>query len=163
MNKILFFIAWLGILSLSLAGITFVVYPVAFNNIAISDFVMKMLILNVSILYLFFTVAKIKSKFPKKVDYILSTDQGKVVVSANSIKSMIKEIISLDEELTIGKVDTRMKGSSLNVYLEVETYLDEKFPSKSLVIQESIKRVLKQNMGVEVSNVDIKLIKLRKK
>lgn len=161
MKKIIFFLAWLGIFVFSLLGILYVVYPSYFIPYDISEFTYKMIILNVSILYLILTLYKIKTKFAKKVDYEITTQSGKVTVSSNSIKSMVKEVLSSDLDISLVKVETIKRRGRFDIILSIETVSNIKLNEKTAFIQENIKKILKQNIGIDVDHVEIKLLKIK--
>lgn len=161
LKKIIFFLAWLGIFILSLLGITYVVYPVFFSSYEVSEFMFKMIVLNVSILYLLLTLYKIKTKFCKKIDYEIMSQDGKITVSSNSIKSMVKEAIASDPEVNLNKVETIRKRDRFNLILSIEANSNINLAEKTASIQDHIKKLLKRNIGIEIDHVEVKLLKIK--
>ena len=161
MKKIIFFIAWLGIFILSLLGILYVVYPSYFTPYNISEFTFNVMVLNISILYLVLTLYKIKTKFEKTVDYEIATQDGKVIVSSNCIKSMVKETLASDLDITLEKVETIKRRGKFDIILSIETVSNINLNDKTIIIQEKVKKILKQNIGIEIDHVEINLLKIK--
>ncbi len=159
MKKIIFFIAWVGILFISLIGITSVVYPSFFDRFNLSSFMLKMLILNISIIYIFIVFIKICSKLKREKDYEIKTDNGKIFVSSETIKTLIFNTLLTDPDIIIKKVETSKNYNKFNVRIFIESNSNKNIAEKSGFIQENIKKSIKSSVGVEINEVEIKVIK----
>lgn len=161
MKKFLFFVAWLGIFILSITGIVYAIYPNYFLVFNISSFKMKIIILNISIIYLILTLLKLKSKFPKKTDFEMDAPNGKIFISSDSIKSMVKESLSTDDSINLVKVETKKSGARFDLMLHIESSLNTNIADKTVAIQENIRKTIKKNIGIDINNIEVKLLKIK--
>ncbi|MGL5123828.1 MAG: alkaline shock response membrane anchor protein AmaP [Fusobacteriaceae bacterium] len=159
MKKIIFFIAWIGIFFISVIGITSVVYPSFFDRFNLSFFMLKMLILNISIVYLFIVFIKVCSKIQKEKDYEIKTDNGKVLVSSETIKTFIFNTLLTDHDIIVKKVETKKNYNKFNIKIFLESNTNKNISEKTLFIQENIKKSIKKSIGVEINEVEIKVTK----
>ncbi|MGL6064052.1 MAG: alkaline shock response membrane anchor protein AmaP [Fusobacteriaceae bacterium] len=159
MKKIIFFIAWTGILFISLIGVISVVYPSFFNQFNLSPFMLKMLILNISIIYIFIVFAKISSKLQKEKDYEIKTENGKIIVSSETIKTLIFNTLLIDPDINVKKVETSKNYNKFNIKIFLESNTNKNISEKSLFIQENIKKSIKNSTGVDINEVEIKITK----
>ncbi|MGL4534203.1 MAG: alkaline shock response membrane anchor protein AmaP [Fusobacteriaceae bacterium] len=163
MKKFIFFLAWSGIFFLSLIGVLYVVSPTVLENITLTPFIFKMIILNISILYIIFTLLKIVSKFERNIDYEVKTPEGKVFITSETIKSYVKQVLSHYKDIYVTKVETKKFRNRFDLKISLEASPDKNLAEKTLFIQENIKKDVKNSIGVEITNVELKIIKFRNK
>lgn len=163
MKKFIFFLAWLGIFFLSLIGILYVVYPTILENIALTPFILKIIVLNISILYLIFTFIKLFSKFERNIDYEVKTSEGKVFITSDTIKAFVKQLLSQHRDIYVTKVETKKFRNKFDLKISLEASPDKNLSEKTLFLQENIKREVKTSIGVDINSVELKIVKFRNK
>ena len=89
------------------------------------------------------------------------SQDGKITVSSNSIKSMVKEAIASDPEVNLNKVETIRKRDKFNLILSIEANSNINLAEKTASIQDHIKKLLKRNIGIEIDHVEVKLLKIK--
>lgn len=160
-NKFLFFLGWVGIFILSITGIVCTVMPnviVKFNPL--DSIKTNVVIVVVCVAYFLLSILKLCSLFEKTGDYEIKTENGKVTISANSVISFIKELLSKDREINNIKVFTGKKGKKFNIKIKLDMLTDGNIADKTNSIQEAIKQRLSEKMGLEVEKVEVQISKI---
>ncbi len=155
-KNVVFFLAWLGVLLLSMFGIVYVVSPDYFVSFTISN----TLILSISILYFIITLFRFLTLFVKKDGYAISSSFGDVLVSTDSIKSIIKETLEHDNEIKNLKIICGRKNKKYRITLFMELYTKKNIADKSSQIQQLIKDELFSRLELEIDIVEIKISKV---
>lgn len=159
MKKFIFFLAWIGILILSIIGMVYSVDPDYINEYAPNAFTTKIIVLNISIIYFCVFFIKLQSKFKKKIDYEVKTPNGSLMVSSDTIKEFVKQLFRESHDIRVIKVNTEKKGSKFKVIMIAEASANKNLVEKITFIQESIKNSIKEAIGIEVDEVELKITK----
>lgn len=163
MKKFIFFLAWLGVFFLSLIGVLYVVSPTIFENLSPTPFIFKIVVLNLSILYIIFTFIKLSSKFERNIDYEVKTPEGKVFITSETIKAYVKQVLSGYKDIYVTKVETKKFRNRFDIKVSLEASPDKNLSEKTLFIQENLKKEVKNAIGVEINSVELKIVKFRNK
>lgn len=160
LKKIVFFFAWLGIFIISLLGIIYVAVPHFIVKFEIETFMWNAIIIIVSLIYLFIALLKFSTFFIKEEGYILKNESGEVKISAESIKSIVKEILRKDSDISNVKVTSHKKGKKfgITIYLDMDT--DKDIPGKTNEIQKIVKTELQDKLQLDLNFVKVKIKKL---
>ena len=161
-KKFIFFLAWIGVFVLSLTGIVYVVMPKYFVqfNTYIGTFGYDMVVLGISIVYFIICLVKLFSLFEREKDYVIKTEDGVVYISAATVTTFIRDLLSDDKDISNLKVDTFKKGRKFNIKIKLDILSNGDVSGKSMSIQNEIKNKLADKMGIEVGNVQVKISKL---
>lgn len=161
-KKFIFFLAWIGVFVLSLTGIVYVVMPKYFVqfNTYIGTFGYDMVVLGISIVYFIICLVKFFSLFEREKDYVIKTEDGVVYISAATVTTFIRDLLSDDKDISNLKVDTFKKGRKFNIKIKLDILSNGDVSGKSMSIQNEIKNKLADKMGIEVGNVQVKISKL---
>ena len=161
-KKFIFFLAWIGVFILSLTGIVYVVMPKYFVqfNTYIGTFGYDMVVLGISIVYFIICLVKFFSLFEREKDYVIKTEDGVVYISAATVTTFIRDLLSDDKDISNLKVDTFKKGRKFNIKIKLDILSNGDVSGKSMSIQNEIKNKLADKMGIEVGNVQVKISKL---
>lgn len=161
-KKFIFFLAWIGVFVLSLTGIVYVVMPKYFVqfNTYIGTFGYDMVVLGISIIYFIICLVKFFSLFEREKDYVIKTEDGVVYISAATVTTFIRDLLSDDKDISNLKVDTFKKGRKFNIKIKLDILSNGDVSGKSMSIQNEIKNKLADKMGIEVGNVQVKISKL---
>ena len=161
-KKFVFFLAWIGVFVLSLTGIVYVVMPKYFVqfNTYIGTFGYDMVVLGISIIYFIICLVKFFSLFEREKDYVIKTEDGVVYISAATVTTFIRDLLSDDKDISNLKVDTFKKGRKFNIKITLDILSNGDVSGKSMSIQNEIKNKLADKMGIEVGNVQVKISKL---
>lgn len=161
-KKFVFFLAWIGVFVLSLTGIVYVVMPKYFVqfNTYIGTFGYDMVVLGISIVYFIICLVKFFSLFEREKDYVIKTEDGVVYISAATVTTFIRDLLSDDKDISNLKVDTFKKGRKFNIKIKLDILSNGDVSGKSMSIQNEIKNKLADKMGIEVGNVQVKISKL---
>ena len=161
-KKFIFFLAWIGVFILSLTGIVYVVMPKYFVqfNTYIGTFGYDMVVLGISIVYFIICLVKLFSLFEREKDYVIKTEDGVVYISAATVTTFIRDLLSDDKDISNLKVDTFKKGRKFNIKIKLDILSNGDVSGKSMSIQNEIKNKLADKMGIEVGNVQVKISKL---
>lgn len=161
-KKFVFFLAWIGVFVLSLTGIVYVVMPKYFVqfNTYIGTFGYDMVVLGISIIYFIICLVKFFSLFEREKDYVIKTEDGVVYISAATVTTFIRDLLSDDKDISNLKVDTFKKGRKFNIKIKLDILSNGDVSGKSMSIQNEIKNKLADKMGIEVGNVQVKISKL---
>lgn len=161
-KKFIFFLAWIGVFVLSLTGIVYVVMPKYFVqfNTYIGTFGYDMVVLGISIIYFIICLVKFFSLFEREKDYVIKTEDGVVYISAATVTTFIRDLLSDDKDISNLKVDTFKKGRKFNIKIKLDILSNGDVSGKSMSIQNEIKNKLADKMGIEVGNIQVKISKL---
>jgi uncharacterized alkaline shock family protein YloU len=160
LNKVIFFFAWIGIFFLSLAGIVYAIYPTYFINFNVNSIWFKPVILVISIIYFLITLLKLFSKFSKTKDYEVKTEHGIVSISSETVKSTVRGILNSDPDIRNMKIETENRGRKYDVIVILEIASEVQVNEKVLKLQEEIRDVLKDKLGLETDRIEIKIARL---
>ncbi len=167
LRKALFFIGWIGIFIISIIGIIFSVYPIDNRlfftyNIGQNQQI-YVIFLAVSILYFILSLIKFVSLFKKNDGYLIDGPNGEVLVSTDSIKSIIKEALETDGEVKNLKINCGKHRKKYKITLFVELHTQRSIAEKSIEIQKIVKDELFKKLELEISIVEIKISKISTK
>lgn len=165
LKKTVFFLAWIGILCLSLLGLNYVFLPqsLAFGYNAlggIGPFFQKMIILAISILYIILTIYKFLSNFEKSENYIQSTEHGVINIASQTLDNYILELLRRDISLENIRVKSVCNGKKIKVDIKTDVVTVVNVLNKVREIQELVKREVKNGIGVDINDVQVNLEKL---
>lgn len=163
MKGIAFLLAWIGIFLLSLLGIFYSLSQEAFYNLNLGQPGYRWWILGISVIYLLIVILKLWSKFPERKDFEIDSEHGKIIISSESIKGVVKDIVGHEEGVHLLGVKTIKKFRSFNIELEVESGLSTDFYNNFIEINKKIKEEVKKSLNVEINNISLKLLKIVKK
>lgn len=160
LKKIIFFFAWLGIFIGSILGLVYVITPQYLSFIDINSTVSKLIILNVSWIYLFITLLKLSSNFSREKDYVIKNENGSVVISSSTIKTLIADILSRDKEIKDEKIECGNNGKKYFVKINMSMVSDSSIAEKTTDIQNKIKNSLEDKLDLKIDDIEIKISKL---
>ncbi len=157
-KKIIFFLAWLGILTLSLLGINFVLFPdkYAFSLpilTRLSIFELKMILLSICVVYLFLVLYRFISLFERKKEYEKVTENGVVRISNTTINNYVLDLLKKDYDISNIKVSSERKGKKFYIYVKFQILAQVNVTNKISSVQNLIKEELGTNIGIEVKEV----------
>ncbi|MGL4904329.1 MAG: alkaline shock response membrane anchor protein AmaP, partial [Cetobacterium sp.] len=98
-KKIIFFFAWLGIFVMSIMGIVYIAMPQYLSSIDVNSLMFKVIFFNICLVYITVSILKLLSKFSKQKDYIIKNDHGAVHISTDTVKNLIREMLSRDSDI----------------------------------------------------------------
>ncbi|MGL4307791.1 alkaline shock response membrane anchor protein AmaP [Cetobacterium sp. SF1] len=158
-KKIVFFFAWLGILVISILGAIHIISP-GLLAIDTNTLTFKIITLNICILYFIITMLKFFSIFDKKEGYKVKNDEGTIYISQESIKSIVKDILNRDPEITGMKINSGKSGGKLFVSVTLEILSNENIAAKTTAIQSAIKNELNNKFDLHIDRVEVKISKV---
>lgn len=159
-KKFLFFMAWIGMLVLAFLGIVYVFVPkylIAFQE---DIFSRNMIILIISIIYIIIVIIKFVSLFKKEEGYIIKSDLGTVNISLDSIKGVIKEILSPDKEIKNIKIMCGKKRKKRYILINLEMITNRSIAEKSEELQRKIKSEIQDKLELDIEIIEIKIKKV---
>lgn len=167
-KKILFFIAWLGIFFLSIMGIIFSVRPL--DHRLLLNFKsghlqhpIYIVFLGISLIYFAISIIKFISIFKRNSGYVINGSNGEVLISTESIKSIIKESLENDNEVKNLKIICGKSGKKYKITLFIDLHTTRSVAEKSSEIQQLIKDELFKRLELDISVVEIKISKISTK
>ncbi|MGL4402762.1 MAG: alkaline shock response membrane anchor protein AmaP [Fusobacteriaceae bacterium] len=160
MKKFIFFLAWVGILFLALTGIIYVIYPDYILQFSLSSFMLKAIILNISLIYLCIVFMKLMSNFKKNRDYEIKTADGKVAISESAIASMTREAVSYDHDIFVKKIISSNSRGKFRLSLHLESSSDINLSEKTSRLQSVIRSYFQSKAGIELDSIELKVVKL---
>ncbi len=160
MNKIFSSLAWIVTFFLSLFGIVYIIIP-ELLPFKLNLFLIKMILLNVCIVYLILTILKFCSLFKRKKDYEINAPEGKIIVSTSSIKMFVLKTLENDNNISIVSVEPYKKGKNFNLKIELELLNNTNLSEKIIEIQEKLQDSGKKILGIEISSVSLKVTKIK--
>ncbi|MBC2851387.1 alkaline shock response membrane anchor protein AmaP [Cetobacterium sp. 8H] len=159
-KKIIFFFAWVGIFVISIMGIAFIAMPKYFVTVDMSSLLFKLTVLNISLVYMFISILKLFSNFSKQEDYIIKNDHGSVHISTDTVKNLIREILSKDRDIKGLKIDCGNKGKKYFVKINLDMISNSSLSTKTTDIQSLIKDNLEEKLDLKVDYIEVKISKL---
>ncbi|MDP0488263.1 MAG: alkaline shock response membrane anchor protein AmaP [Fusobacterium sp. JB021] len=159
-KKFLFFIAWLGMLILASLGIVYVFVPKYLITFQEDVFFRNVLILTISIIYIFIVIIKFISLFKKEEGYIIKGELGTVNISLDSIKGVIKEILSPDREIRNIKIVCGKKRKKHYILINLDMLTNRSIAEKSEELQKKIKSELQDKLELDIEVIEIKIKKV---
>lgn len=161
-KKIIFFLAWLGILALSLIGINFVLFPDKYVFslpilTRLSVFELKMIVLSISFLYLFLVLYRFITLFERKKEFEKVTENGIVKISNTTINNYVLDLLRKDTEISNIKVSSERKGKKFYIYIKFQILAQLNVTEKISAVQTLVKEELNNNIGIEVKEVVVNI------
>lgn len=145
-----------GWLSLDLAkdGIDFLVKNTIANNIALGASIILILLSIKSIFFNSFT----KEKMENKDGILLENDNGKLLVSKDTIESLTNTVVKSFEsaESVMTKVDVDNE-SHVKIYITLFVYPDAVIKELSNKLQTNVKDTIKKSLDLDVTEVNIRV------
>ncbi|MGL5088217.1 MAG: alkaline shock response membrane anchor protein AmaP [Cetobacterium sp.] len=159
-KKIVFFFAWLGIFTISSLGIGYITMPQYFSTIDTNSLMFKVVIFNICLAYICITILKLLSKFSKQKDYVIKNDHGSVHISTDTVKNLIREILSRDTDIKGLRIDCGNRGSKYFVKLNLDMISNNNLSIKTVDIQNLVKNSLEEKLDLKVDYIEVKISKL---
>ncbi|NME36195.1 MULTISPECIES: alkaline shock response membrane anchor protein AmaP [Fusobacterium] len=159
-KNIIFFFAWIGIFLLSMFGIVYIVSPEFLVSFNINTLVGNTFILTISIVYFIISLFRFITIFSRTKGYTITSSHGEVLVSTESIKSIIKETLEDDTEIKNLKISCGKKGRHYKVTLFIDMNTQRSIAEKSSEIQQKVKDELFRRLELEIQIVEIKISKV---
>lgn len=163
MKKVIFFFAWIGIFLLSVTGMAYIAVPKYFVTVDTTTLIFKVVAFNICLLYLFICILKLSSNFSKTEDYVIKTEHGSVHISPDTVKNLIRELLSKDKDIKGLRIDCGNKGRKFFVKISLEILSNSSIANKTLDIQSFIKNSLEEKLDLKVDEIEVKISKLSMK
>lgn len=159
--KLLFFIGWIGLGVMSLAGMLTSIIPKYAEVLDFSSWFFRGGLFLVSLFYLLLVVEKFTSLFIKDdKGYEFSSEKGTIKVSAISVNNLIKEIVEENKNVKKVKVSSSHNKNGLKIDLSIEILTLPNLSREYELIQETISSNLKEKLNLEVDSININTSKL---
>ncbi len=144
---------WLN-LGLALEGVAFLVTNTVANNIAL---VVSIILILLAIKSIFFNSFS-KEKMQSKEGILLENDNGKLLVSRDTIESLTNAVVkSFDSaETVMTKVDVDDE-SHVKIYITLFVYPDAVIKDLSNKLQTDVKETIKKSLDLDVTEVNIRI------
>ncbi|WP_297486836.1 alkaline shock response membrane anchor protein AmaP [uncultured Cetobacterium sp.] len=162
-KKIIFFFAWVGIFAMSIVGFAYMVMPSYFSNIDTTSLLFKIVVLNICLIYFIISLLKLFSKFSKEEDYVIKNENGTVHISTETVKSLVKELLSKDRDIRSLKIDCGKKGRKFYIIINLEILSNSSIAAKTTDIQSYIKNTLDEKLDLKVDVIEVRISKLSMK
>lgn len=159
-KKIIFFFAWIGIFTMSIIGMTYIVMPTYFVSVNTTTLLFKFTVFNISLLYAGISILKLLSNFQKQDDYILKTEHGSVHISTETVKNLIKEELNSDRDIKSFKIDCGNKGRKYFVKISLDLLSNDSLAVKTSEIQGIVKELLEKKLDLKVDYIEVKISKV---
>lgn len=161
-KKFIFFLAWVGIFVLSVAGINFILLPnkLLFGPQIIGNlslFELRLILLGIFIVYLFLSLYKFVSLFERKKEYEKSIDGGIIKISNTTINNYVTELLRKDGDVGNIKVNSERRGKNFFVDIKCNILNQVNIPEKIQDIKDRVSRDLQENIGIDVKEVRVKI------
>lgn len=156
-RKFLFFIAWVGMLIISILGIIYLFVPDYLLVFQEDAFLKDMLILSTSVFYIIVITLKTLFFFRKEEGYLIRSDLGTVNISLDSIKGVIKEILSKDKEIKNIRIICGKKRGKHYILINLDMITNRSIAEKSSELQRTIKTELQEKLELDIEIIEIKI------
>lgn len=165
LKKFLFFLAWVGSFLISILGLIYIIFPDYLIEFKFEDFRVKATLISVCIIYIIISLLKFFSLFKKEKGFVIDGEFGQVNISLESIKGVIREILSYDKEIRNIKINFDKKGRKHHIIVYLDMVTEGSIAEKSTYLQKQIKNELqdKLELDIEIIEIKIKRISLKKK
>jgi len=144
---------WLD-LNLAIDGIEFLVKDEIANNIALGVSIVLILLAIKSIFFNSFS----KEKMENREGILLENDNGKLLVSRDTIESLtnavVKSFESAESVMTKVEVDSE---SHVKIYITLFVYPDAIIKELSTKLQSNVKDTIKKSLDLDVTEVNIRI------
>lgn len=144
---------WLE-LDLALDGVTFLVTNTIANNVALG---VSILLILLAIKSIFFNSYS-KEQMQNKEGILLENDNGKLLVSKDTIESLtntvVKSFESAESVMTKVEVDNE---SHVKIYITLFVYPDAVIKELSSKLQANVKDTIKKSLDLDVTEVNIRI------
>lgn len=163
MKKFIFFLAWVLDFILAVIGITWVIYPQYLETFNLSPFMIKAIILNISLIYIIIFILKLLSNFKREKDYELKTEDGKIFISTDAIAAIVREALTPYNDIHIRKIEPLNSRGKFKIRIFIESSTDSNLADKTASLQSLLKKYFKSSVGVDIDSIEIKITKLMEK
>lgn len=144
---------WLE-LGLALEGVSFIVKNTIANNIALGVSIVLILLTIKSIFFNSYS----KEQIQNKEGILLENDNGKLLVSKDTIESLtntvVKSFESAESVMTKVEVDNE---SHVKIYITLFVYPDAIIKELSSKLQTNVKDTIKKSLDLDVTEVNIRI------
>ncbi|WP_297407895.1 alkaline shock response membrane anchor protein AmaP, partial [uncultured Cetobacterium sp.] len=103
------------------------------------------------------------SKFSKEEDYVIKNENGTVHISTETVKSLVKELLSKDRDIRSLKIDCGKKGRKFYIIINLEILSNSSIAAKTTDIQSYIKNTLDEKLDLKVDVIEVRISKLSMK
>ena len=134
--------------------------PQYFSTINTSSLIFKAVVFNICLVYICISILKLLSNFSKEKDYVIKNEHGSVHISTDTVKNLIKEILSKDNDIKGLRIDCGNKGSKYFVKLNLDMVSNNNLSNKTVDIQNLVKNNLEQKLDLKVDYIEVKISKL---
>lgn len=134
--------------------------PNYFVILETETFLFKAVFFNICLIYLLVTLFKLYTIFSKEDEYIIKNENGSVHISAETVKTLIKELLSSDKEIKGLKIDCGKRGKKFFVKISVEILSETSIAAKTTSVQNYIKNSLEEKLDLKVDEIEVKISKL---
>lgn len=162
-RKLLFAVAWLGILVLSSLGIYLAIFPKYITAFYVEGITFRLTLLGIAVFYLLIFIEKFLMNFEKSKDYQVKTENGTLSISSVTINNLVKEVAQFNSELKNIRVRNKIKGKKLFITVVVDAYSDSDIARSISETQSRIKEEVFESLALEVEEVEVKVSKLLKR
>lgn len=145
---------------MAVIGIGYITMPQYFSIIDTSSLIFKVVVFNVCLVYICISILKLLSNFSKEKDYVIKNENGAVHISTDTVKNLIREILSKDNEIKNLRIDCGNRGSKYFVKLNLDMVSNNNLSTKTVDIQNLVKTNLEQKLDLKVNYVEVKISKL---
>lgn len=144
---------WLS-LELALDGVEFLVTNTIANNISLGISIILILLAIKSIFFNSFS----KEKMESKEGILLENDNGKLLVSKDTIESLTNAVVKTFEsaESVMTKVEVDNE-SHVKIYITLFVYPDAIIKELSSKLQANVKETIKKSLDLDVTEVNIRI------
>lgn len=145
---------------MSITGIGYITMPQYFITINTSSLIFKVIVFNICLIYACISILKLLSNFSKEKDYVIKNEHGSVHISTDTVKNLIRESLSKDNDIKSLKIDCGNRGSKYFVKLNLDMISNNNLSAKTIDIQNLVKANLEQKLDLKVDYIEVKISRL---
>lgn len=159
--KLLFFIGWVGMAVISLAGMLTSIIPKYAELVDFNSWTFRGGLFIICLFYFLLVIEKVTSIFIKDDKaYEFSTEKGLIKVSAISVNNLIKEIAENNKNIKKVKVKSSQGKKGLKISMDIEILTLPNLSKEYEHIQNVITANLKEKLNIDVDTINIHTSKL---
>ncbi|MCK5780580.1 MAG: alkaline shock response membrane anchor protein AmaP [Psychrilyobacter sp.] len=158
--KLIFGLAWIGILCLGLAGIYLGIFPESLDMIDFSSYLVRGGISGVSLIYVLLFLEKIIILTEKPKELKIKTPNGILKISSNSINNIVKEAVGDYPKIKNVKVKNKNVRKKLKIFVSIDIISSHSLSEDLALIQQEIKNRIENYLDLSIVEVELRVTKL---
>jgi len=158
--KLIFGLAWIGILCLGVIGVYIGIFPESLDLIDLNSYIVRGGISGVSLVYILLFLEKIILLAERPKELNIKTPNGMLKISSNSINNIVKEAVEDYPKVKNVRVKNKNMRKKLKVFVSIDIMSSHSLSEDLTIIQQEVKNRIENYLDLSIVEVELRVTKL---